>query len=75
METNVIDDLDTTKENAQGLLEKLSGGFNGSMEETAIALGRTPQELEGILAGSETADEDLVMKIRGVAEERGIPIE
>ena len=58
-----------------GLLEAFCrNGFDGSVEETALVLGRTPEEIEGILSGGETLDEDLEMKLRGIAQERNIDI-
>ena len=57
---------------ARANLENLHIGLGGSVEETALVLGRTTQEIEAILDGEENADEDLEMKIRGIAEERKI---
>lgn len=51
------------------------GGFGGSVSEAAVVLGRTPEELEAMLNGDEPVDDDLEMKIRGVAQERGIGLE
>ena len=56
--------------NPQGELRDLcENWFNGNVSTTALALGRTESEIEGALAG-ETVDEDLLMKIRGIKDER-----
>ncbi len=39
-----------------------------------MVLGRPASELEDILNGDEFPDEDLVMKVRRIAEERNIDI-
>ncbi len=49
-------------------------GFNGSLAEAALVLGRETDELQQMLDGEMPVDEDLVMKIQGIAEERGIEI-
>jgi plasmid maintenance system antidote protein VapI len=60
----------------RSLLQNLrDAAFGGNVGETAIALGRTPEEIEGILNGDEVLDEDLAMKIRGIAQERGVAVE
>ena len=73
MDIDMVDDPGTGGENARDLLENLRDAeFGGSTEETALALGRTAEEIEGILNGDEVLDEDLAMKVRGIAQERGI---
>ena len=49
-------------------------GFNGNLAEAALVLGRETDELQQMLDGEMPVDEDLVMKIQGIAEERGIEI-
>lgn len=44
--------------------------FNGDLARTALALGRTEDEVAAMLSGEEAIDEDLEMKINGLAEER-----
>ena len=64
------------QENNPSLLRNfLENGFDGNVEETALVLVRTAGEIQGILNGDEPLDEDLEMKIRGIAQERGITIE
>jgi plasmid maintenance system antidote protein VapI len=76
MNENISNDPDTGGNDARSLLQNLcDGAFGGNIGETAIALGRTPEEIEGILNGDEVLDEDLAMKIRGIAQERGVTVE
>jgi hypothetical protein len=72
MNENMSDGSD----DARSLLQNLrDAAFGGNVGETAIALWRTPEEIEGILNGDEILDEDLAMKIRGIAQERGVAVE
>ena len=67
---------DTGVDDARGLLQNLcDAAFDGNVAETAMVLGRTPEEIEGVLNGSEILDDDLEMKIRGIAHERGVAVE
>jgi hypothetical protein len=50
-------------------------GFDGSIEACALVLGRTSDEIDDMLRGEAVIDEDLVIKIRGVADERRIDVE
>lgn len=76
MNKNVIDDQVTTTEEARLLLESLcETGFNSDTEEIAGALGRDEDEILSMLDGSEDIDEDLLMKIHGIAQERNLKIE
>lgn len=59
---------------ARRMLRNLcDNGFDGSIGDTALALGRDEVSVAGALEGQDI-DEDLVMKIRGIAEERNIDI-
>ena len=49
-------------------------GFGGSSSEAALVLGRETSEIEQMLEGSLSIDEDLEMKMNGIAEERDIEI-
>jgi hypothetical protein len=49
-------------------------GFHGSLEDAGLVLGRPVEELQRMIEGVEPVDEDLVMKVRGIAQERGIDI-
>jgi hypothetical protein len=71
-----VDDKGTNQEDAQHLIEALRDeGFNGDNEQVAKALGRTIEQVEGMIDGTETVDDDVVMKARGIALHRGIQIE
>ena len=70
-----IDSEGTTREEAQSLLSDLcENGFSGDVDLTALALGRESEEIQSILDSEADVDEDLLMKIRGIAEERNIEI-
>ena len=58
------------------LLENLCReGFDDDVSKLALALGRPAEEIEDFINGDETIDDDLVMKARGIAVQRGITIE
>jgi hypothetical protein len=48
--------------------------FSGDTGLTALALGRETHQIEEMMAGRDEIDEDLDMKIKGVAEERNIDL-
>ncbi len=50
-------------------------GFDSDNEKFAKALGRTIEQVDGMIKGAETIDDDVVMKARGIALNRGIEIE
>lgn len=71
-----VDDRGTGQAEAKALLENLyANGFESDIDKLSLALGRSVEELNAMLAGSESIDDDLVMKIRGIAINRGIDIE
>ena len=49
--------------------------FSGDLDRLALALGREPEDIREILDGAETIDEDLSMKILGIAQKRNTEIE
>ena len=61
----------SAKEAMERLLDR---GFGGDKFMFALALGRSEEQIEGMLNGAEDIDEDLEMKVRGIAQERGIDI-
>jgi hypothetical protein len=72
----IFDDRGTTAGGAAEILQKMLAAFDGSKEKLAIALGRTEDEVShGLSGNSEAFDDDLVMKMRGIAKERGINLE
>jgi hypothetical protein len=73
---NAVDDRGTSEAEGRALLKRLrDAGFEGSDDKLAIALGRPVDEVQGWMGGAEPVDDDVVMKARGIAKERGIEIE
>ena len=71
-----VDEKGTSQDEGRELLIQLRDkGFEGSDEKLSIALGRPVEEIQGWLNRSEPVDDDVVMKARGIAKERNIPIE
>jgi hypothetical protein len=71
-----VDDKGTDQDEAQNMLKTLRDqGFDGSDEKFAVALGRTIEQVQAMIGGTETIDDDVVMKARGIALNRGIAIE
>ena len=71
-----VDDQGTDQEEAQHMLEALRDqGFDSDNEKLANALDRTIEQVDGMIKGAETIDDDVVMKARGIALNRGIEIE
>ena len=71
-----VDDRGTDQEEAQQMLANLRDkGFENSNEKLAVALGRTDEQVQAMITGAETIDDDVVMKARGIAQNRGIEIE
>lgn len=75
-QSEIFDDRGTTAGPAAEMLQKMLAAFDGNKEKLAVALGRTEDEVSHALSGnSEAFDDDLVMKMRGIAKERGINLE
>ena len=73
---NIVDDRGTSQEKAARMLLKLRDrAFDASDEKLAVALGRPVEEVVGWNAGHELIDDDVVMKVRGIAMHRGVHIE
>ena len=71
-----VDDKGTDQEEAKIILTKLRDqGFDADNEKLAVALGRTVEQIEAMISGAETIDDDVVMKARGIAIHRGIEVE
>lgn len=71
-----VDDKGTDQEQARQILTALRDrGFDGDNERFAVALGRSVEQVEGLINGTETIDDDVVMKARGIALNRGIEVE
>ena len=74
--SQAVDDQGTDQSEGRALLKRLrDAGFQGSDEQLAVALGRPLEEVEGWMGGAEAVDDDVVMKARGIAKQRGIEIE
>lgn len=68
-----VDDKGTDQEEARQELAALRDqGFEGDNEKFAVALGRSVEQVQGFIDGSETIDDDVVMKARGIALNRGV---
>jgi len=71
-----VDDRGTNQSEGRALLRHLRDrGFDSSDEQLAVALGRPLEEVEAWTGGRAPVDDDVVMKARGIAKERGIDIE
>jgi hypothetical protein len=71
-----VDDKGTDQEDAQNMLTNLrDAGFDGDNGKLATALGRSTDQVQAMMSGAETIDDDIVMKARGIALNRGIEIE
>ena len=74
--SNAVDDRGTSESQGREMLKRMrDAGFEGSDEKFAVALGRPVAEVQGWMDGSAAVDDDVVMKARGIANERGIEIE
>ncbi len=70
-----VDDKGTDQEEAKTILTTLRDqGFDADNEKLAVALGRTIDQVEAMISGAETIDDDVVMKARGIAIHRGIEV-
>jgi hypothetical protein len=71
-----VDDRGTTETGARELLKRLRDqGFEADDEKFAVALGRPVEEVQSwMTGGDEPVDDDIVMKARGIAKERGIEL-
>jgi hypothetical protein len=70
-----VDDKGTDQEEARRMLTALRDrGFDADNEKLALALGRSIEQVQGLIEGTETIDDDVVMKARGIALNRGIGV-
>jgi hypothetical protein len=73
---DLVDDQGTNQSEGRALLQKLrDAGFDSSDEQLALALGRPVEEVQSWTGGAAPVDDDVIMKARGIAEQRGIEIE
>ena len=62
------------RSNVELLKRFIDNGFSSDLNEAALVLGRTKEELQDMLDGKMVVDDDLEMKIRGIADERSIDV-
>ena len=70
-----VDDQNTDQAGAAEILKNLRDNAFGSNEEKlAVALGRPAEEIQSFINGEGTIDDDVLIKARGIALERGIEV-
>ena len=70
-----IDDQGTTQMEASHILKEIRDtAFDASNERLALALGRSPQEIEEWTTGSGLIDGDVLMKARALALHRDVEV-
>ncbi|HSU25830.1 MAG TPA: hypothetical protein VLI65_07610 [Pyrinomonadaceae bacterium] len=75
VESNIVDDQETSQADAQEMLKAFCrNGFEGDEEKAGLVLGRPASEIRDMVAGDVDIDDDLVMKMRGIAKERGFQL-
>jgi hypothetical protein len=75
-QSKAVDDRGTTQKEGREILQELRDqAFGGSDEKLAVVLGRPLAEVQGWTSGKEPVDDDVVMKARGIAQQRGVQIE
>ncbi|HWW75584.1 MAG TPA: hypothetical protein VNZ44_09315 [Pyrinomonadaceae bacterium] len=73
---NALDDRGTDAAGGLELLRRLrDNGFESDDVKLAVALGRPVEEVSAWMSGSEPPDDDIIIKARGIAQERGVEIE
>lgn len=73
---NPLDERGTDNAAGLALLKRLRDeGFDSDNGKFAVVLGRPVEEVEAWMNGSEQLDDDIIMKARGIARERGIEVE
>ena len=71
-----VDDRGTTQAEGRELLKRLrDNGFESSDAKLAVALGRPIEQVEAWTGGTEPVDDDVIMKARGIAQDRNIEID
>jgi hypothetical protein len=72
---DLVDDKQTDQESAHEMLKVLcEKAFGGDVDATSLALGRERSDVQGLIDLEGSVDDDLAMKIRGLAEQRGIDL-
>ena len=71
-----VDDKGTNQAEAREIIKNLCDrAFDADADKLAVALGRSTEQVQSVLGGGEPADDDLVMKARGIAINRGVEVE
>ena len=71
-----VDDRGSTQFDALRMLRNLRDrAFDSSNDKLALALGRPVEEIETFTEGGASIDDDIVMKVRGIAQQRGVELE
>ena len=71
-----VDDKGTDQEQAKEIIRNLRDrAFDADDDKLAVALGRSTEQVQSVIDGSEPVDDDLVMKARGIALNRGVEVE
>jgi len=74
-ENTAVDDSQTGQDLARAMLSDFcSKGFDGDISAASLALGRDIDQLQSAIDGATQVDDDLMMKVKGIAEKRGIHI-
>jgi hypothetical protein len=74
--SDALDDQGTNQTEGRAIIKRLRDkAFDGNNEQLALALGRPVEEVEGWTGGAATVDDDVLMKARGIAQERGVAVE
>ena len=72
---NIVDDQGTDQQGAREMLRNFCDrGFDRDIGAAALVLGRPEDELKQIMDAQFFVDDDLAMKIKGIAQERNIDI-
>jgi hypothetical protein len=72
---NPLDSQGLTEDKGRDLLRRLrDAGFEADDQKLAVALGRPLEEVQAWTSGGAPVDDDLIMKARGIAQERGIDL-
>lgn len=71
-----VDDKGTDQAQAKDIIRNLRDrAFDADDDKLALALGRSTEQVQAVIDGSEPVDDDLVMKARGIALNRGVEVE
>jgi len=71
-----LDDRGTDAAAGLEILRRLrDGGFDADNEKLAVALGRPVETVAAWMQGAAPPDDDIIIKARGLAVERGIEVD